>query len=570
MIKPQILTLNLTEKANKALEEKGFNIYNGSLGKLIDTKNKKYEHKYCLLNHDFPPNIHEFDIVIIDLSNEETTEYIKDENIRVKNKSGNNTYLLSKYPQTIFDPRGLSSHILIKGIKEIIHNEAMIIVFQNENIEIEYEIVEENGDHPRSKGLEVHSIYGFMPLFPFSKNKYGEITEVILKHNEIANFLNKYNDDFIYENIFYHPTIWKDEEQIPNPCFHPILKNASDEIISFIYLDRTYGLYTFPILKDNSSFIVEFLENIAPTIHPSLFPNSTQKKWTKSKEYSLPNHQKLLAEKEVIRKEYELKIKQKETEILDNTKKYSFLHDILTETGDDLVTSVIKFLKWLGFQNVVDMDEKAETIKEEDIQIENTKGLLVIEVKGIGGTSKDTECSQISKIKYRRTKERESFDVFGLYIVNHQRHIPAKKRENPPFTKEQKQDAINDERGLLTTWQLFNLYHDIQEGIITKEEAQESLYEYGLISFKPKNIKLLGTIDEIFLKGEVFILNLDGTEINTGDSIFIEKNNKFQQLSILEIKLDDKVINKISKGEVGIKGNILVSKKSKVWIKNLP
>ncbi|MBU2928205.1 hypothetical protein [Winogradskyella psychrotolerans] len=570
MTKPQILTLNLTVKANKILKEKGFNIYEGSLGKLIDTKNQKYQHKYCLLNHDFPPNIHEFDIVIIDLSNEDTTEYRKDENTRVNNKSGNNTYLLCEYPQTVFDPRGLSSHILMKEIKEIIHNEAMIIVFQNENAEIEYEIVEEHGDRHKSKGIEIHSIYEFMPYFPFTKNKYGKTTEVILKQSEIANFLNKYNEDFVYENIFYHPTIWKDEEQIPHPSFHPIIKNASDEIISYIYIGEKYGLYTFPILKDNSNFIVEFLENIAPTIHPTLFPNSSQKKWTNSKEYSLPNHQKLLAEKEAIRKEYELKTKKKETEILDNNKKYSFLHEILTETGDELVFSVINFLKWLGFQNVIDMDEKAETIKEEDIQIENDKGLLVIEVKGIGGTSKDTECSQISKIKYRRAKQRGSFDVFGLYIVNHQRHLPAKNRENPPLTKEQKQDAVNDERGLLTTWQLFNLYYNIQKGIITKEEARDSFYEYGLIAFKPKNITPLGKIDEIFLKGEVFILKLNGIEIKTGDNIFIEKNNEFRKLTILEIKLDDKVVDKINKGEVGIKGNIKVSKKSTVWIKNLP
>ena len=277
-----------------------------------------------------------------------------------------------------------------------------------------------------------------------------------------------------------------------------------------------------------------------------------------------------MAEKDDIKKEYEIKIKQKEAEIFSNRKKYSFLHDILTETGDKLVDSIIKYLKWLGFQNVVDMDDNYESIKEEDIQIENSKGLLVIEVKGIGGTSKDMECSQISKIKYRRAKERDSFDVFGLYIVNHQRHLPAKRRENPPFTKEQKQDAVNEERGLVTTWALFNLYYDIQNGIITKEDAKESFYEYGLIYFKPKNIALVGKIDEIYLKGEVFILNLNGIEIKTGDNLFIEKNNQFRKLTILEIKLDDKVVTKIDKGEVGIKGNIIVSKKSKVWIKNLP
>ena len=71
----------------------------------------------------------------------------------------------------------------------------------------------------------------------------------------------------------------------------------------------------------------------------------------------------------------------------------------------------------------------------------------------IGGTSKDEECSQIFKIKSRRMKELKRFDVFGLYIVNHQKHLPPLNRENPPFTENQIQDAINDERGLLTTWQ---------------------------------------------------------------------------------------------------------------------
>jgi len=91
-----------------------------------------------------------------------------------------------------------------------------------------------------------------------------------------------------------------------------------------------------------------------------------------------------------------------------------------------------------------------------------------------------------------------------------------------------------------------------------------------MISFKPKNISLIGTIDEIFKKGEIFILNLKGTEIKTGDNLFVEKNNKYRKLNISEIKLNDKIVSKVSKGEVGIKGTIKVSKKSKVWIKNLP
>src|SRR5690554_3885497 len=130
--KPRILTLNLTDKSNDILADKGYNIYRGSLGKLVDTKNEKYKFKYHLLNYDFPANSHEYDIVIIDFSNEEVIDYNKSDNERSANKTENNTYLLCKYPQTIFDPRGLSSHAFVKEIREILKKDCLIIVRSEE------------------------------------------------------------------------------------------------------------------------------------------------------------------------------------------------------------------------------------------------------------------------------------------------------------------------------------------------------------------------------------------------------------------------------------------------------
>ena len=216
------------------------------------------------------------------------------------------------------------------------------------------------------------------------------------------------------------------------------------------------------------------------------------------------------------------------------------------------------------------MDEVDSSKLEEDIQIENSNSLLVIEVKGIGGTSKDSECSQISKIKYRRAKERGKFDVFGLYIVNHQRHLPPLNRKLPPFTPDQISDAENDERGLITTYQLFNLYSDISNGIITKEEARKSLYQYGHINFKPSNLKFIDTVQETFLKGSVSILNIKDIELVIGTELFIEYKGKFKTTKIIGLKLDEKSIDKVSNGEVGIKTDKKINKKSKIWIKNLP
>ena len=67
-----------------------------------------------------------------------------------------------------------------------------------------------------------------------------------------------------------------------------------------------------------------------------------------------------------------------------------------------------------------------------------------------------------------------------------------------------------------------------------------------------KNLLLEGTVKKIGKPPKVFyLLKEDETLMD-------------------EIKLDDKIVQEVSNGEIGIKGNIKVSKNSKVWIKNLP
>ena len=65
--KTEICCLNLDEEICDYFS-KDFDIYDGSFGKIVDVTdhNKRYSSTNLLLNYDFPDNIHEFDVFVID------------------------------------------------------------------------------------------------------------------------------------------------------------------------------------------------------------------------------------------------------------------------------------------------------------------------------------------------------------------------------------------------------------------------------------------------------------------------------------------------------------------------
>lgn len=566
--RPKICTFDLGE-VNEELKSEGYNIYEGSIGKKVKVPNfKDYQNHQLLLNFDFPSNLHEYDVFILDLDNPETIEYQHDDHVRQNISGSSYLALLSRYPETLFDPRPLSAFLLNGRLRKINNRRCILIVFATSDYVSEYEPIEISSSNPRAKSIEKYGIYSFFEnRIPTESSMFGKEMKVESMRSDLQNLIERHIKGAIYNQTFSHPTVWENEERINDKKYFPLIRNQNDDIVSYYNHSDNFDLFVFPQFKDKNKFVLEFLKSVAPSISPELFPYSTQNSWKEDKEYRLPNEQELLDEKEQIIKEYDAKIKGVEKRIDKNKTNFAFLHDILSETGDTLVDSVIKYLKWLGFNSVVDMDgENPDSrIKEEDIQVTIEEGLLIIEVKGIGGTSTDSECSQISKIKHRRCKERNAFDVYALYLVNHQRYLPPLKRKNPPFTKEQLNDALNDERGLLSTWQLYNLYYDIQNGIISKKEAQKRFIQFGLVEFRPNDLVLIDEPKEFFKNNQVCIVNIDSVDLSAGEEIIIEKNGKFEKNKIISIKVDEDVVENVSQGEIGIEFSNPIKKKSKLW-----
>lgn len=569
--RPLVCCLDLSAEDIDALKKDGINIYQGTLGKKIKVPNYEDDNNHqLLLNFIFPQNLHEYDIFILNLNNSKTIDYKSDDYIRKDITGKSYFYFQSSYPETLFDPRPISSSVLNNKLDKITNRRCLMIVFTTGNYAIDYELVEISSKGARRKGVETYNIYSFFDHIPLGHSMFGKEMKTLSMRSDLQALLNKHIDGAVYNQTFNHPTIRKNNEQVKDEKYFPLLVNQNEDIISYYNRSDHFDLFILPQFKNKGAFLSEFLKVIAPSILPELFPFSTQYLWKENKEYWLPNEEKLELERKKVEKEYEQKLRSIDKKITQNKAEYAFLHEILTETGDALVDSLIKYLKWLGFTKIRDMDKESDAlrIKEEDLQIEIDSKLLVIEVKGIGGTSTDSECSQISKIKHRRCKERDAFDVFALYLVNHQRYMPPLKRKNPPFTKEQISDAENDERGLLTTWQLFNLYFDIQNRILTKEEARDMFIELGFVEFTPKNLILIDEPKKIFKEGFVCIVNIDSIKLKVGEDLIIEKNGRYLKSKIKGIMINDKHVDEASGGEIGLELSEPIKKKSKLWKKS--
>nr|WP_121271743.1 hypothetical protein [Pedobacter schmidteae] len=561
----KICAFNLPADAVDDLRKNGVELYDGCIGKQVTLNYGMYERShYCLPQSNIPKNLHEYNVVIIDLTNVETIFYDKEQHKKLKNKSTKEFYLTCYRPQNLFDSRAFVLRHLQKNLTQIIDTGALVIIFCSEDEKIEY--------HYSGVGIEdsneTINMYSFHSSIPDHTNKNGEIIKVSKGSSEINNLLRRYADQASYHITFTLPQKYENGKYEPDKTYVPLMLSNKDEVVSFYKNHDDSGIFYFPDIRDKKGFLKSFLQEVAPNLLPKIFPNIAKNKWLEHSRYALPNQKRLDLEKQQLKEKYDKALADKEKEINENNKRYQFLRDLLIETDDTLVQAVIKFLIYIGFENVVD----ADTLKsdgqplEEDIQIETTQGLIIIEVKGIGGTSTDSECSQIGKIRYRRIKQRNKLDVFPHYVVNHQRHLPVDKRVHPPFNENQITDAENDDRGLATTWQLFNLYHFIDAGVLTKDQVRSAFYGKGYLNFIPNDKKNLGKPKEFFQNNTVIIIDLqEEIKIKVNDKLLVIREGAFKLATVLSIQLEGKSVSETAIGEVGFKLDISIAKGSSIY-----
>lgn len=533
-------------------------VYDGCFGKRIDLSPLKRQEYFLLPMVDFPENIQEYDVFVVDLKKPNIEPYAVRDHERRFVGDGENMYFLVPYSQTILDstPFGASLFRYLLPNNSV-KRPQIIIIFQEEQYECSYTIVDRLSDYDyRNKRDKKFSNYMFASSLHLHNSETGE--QFFIENNAWAKklFLGM-EDRLTYKQTFLPRKILNQQTNEYEYDTHvvPLLQNRNGEVVSFAQgFDDEPMFFVLPQADDTTKLemVKRLFEGILYENFSDYFPTIEKSKWIHKVLYAHPEVRKIDDEIISLEKDYLARkelLEHKKDEI---SHSYDFLQKLITATGDDLVQAMIVYLKWLGFEKVIDKDTTAESVLEEDIQVDlGENRLLIIEVKGIYGTSQDSECSQIDKIRYRRLKQNRDCEIYALYVVNHQRGTEPSMRHNPPFTKEQMEDAKSCDRGLLTTWQLFKIYQAVELGVISKEQVRNSLLQAGVISFEPDLAKTLSEPYHSWHGGMVLGIDLD-TPVSVGDEILVENENGWYCAEVISIQQEGTSYESVENGQTGI------------------
>ena len=567
--KTNICCIDLSKDCIDYLKSLGLAVYEGSFGSVFSFKwNIAYtRHYYVLSDVNLPDNLHEYHVFVGDTDIAVHREYKPDEHHINDIADPKEHCLTCGTPINILDLRPYGSKILWDFFKKD-SNKRIQIVFIGDFNSVSYSTSEIGYYNPQNIGT--FSNYDAWSL-QYGKRKYGN--RVLFEDNSLSRILYEGRLNQVkYYHTFETPYVGVDDNQKVDTNYIPLLKNENGECVSYLYCPKNGSLYcVFPQVEDKSSLLKSLFENIIFPHYSRFFPDVEAKLWIHKEDYMLPEEKTIRDKIAAKREELEKEIAELEKQAESVGKKNEYLKHLLTGTGDQLVKAVKVYLEWLGFKNVIDKDETLVDgdIKEEDLNL-NYNGLLVlVEVKGISGTSTDGECSQVDKIVSRRIKQLDTTKVHGVYVVNNQKNVEPLNRQIPPFNKNQVSDAESMDRTLVYTSQLFALYSDIENGYVTKEEARGCFLQHGLANFHA-SFKSLGKPYNYYQGHTIICLDLKGNKVSVGDTIYYKDSlQRLVGLKIESLQQNNTQMEHVETGKTAIKVDMKVPNSVEIFIQTI-
>lgn len=432
--KTNVCCIDLAADCIDYLKGLGLAVFEGSFGSVFTIKwDNSYSHsRYVLSDVSLPENLHEYHVFIGDTDHLNHRKYLANEHQISNIKDPEEKCLTCNRPINILDLRPYGTSVLSKFFKNNRNYKRIEIVFLGAYNSVAYtsSVVGYMSPHP-SGSFSNYDAWGLLN----GDSKEGN--RVVLEENRESRMLfDGRLNQVRYYYTFKRPYIDQGKTREEDSHFLSLLKNEDGECISYLYCTNSGScVCVLPQVDKKSSLLKSLFENIIFPFCSEFFPDIEAKRWIYKSDYELPEEKAVREKIAAKREEYEKEISALESEAVEAGKKNDFLKKILISTGGQLVHAVKTYLEWLGFKDVIDKDETLleGEIREEDLDLNYNGQLVLLEVKGINGTSTDSECSQVNKIVLRRIKQLKTPDVHGVYIVNNQKNIEPLSRQGTTF-----------------------------------------------------------------------------------------------------------------------------------------
>lgn len=568
VLSTNVCCLDLTQECVEYLKGEGFNVYEGSLGSVfhVDWSKTNRSHLNIFVDIDYPKNLHEYHVFVADTTNGKQRNYNEEEHKTKEIDHADNRCLICEEPVSVLDLRPFGTYRLEKAFQAVSSLRRIEVVFIGPFNEVEYTSSRISYYDQQHVGeFNNLSVWGLA----HANGKAGRRTKFADTWISRCLFEGRINA-LCYHHTFTLPTKWEGDEKVADESSFSILDNEDGECVSYIYApDKDFVRVILPDVNDKVGVLKDLFENVLFPVCSEYFPDIEAKRWIHKDEYAVPAELAVQEKIEAKRREFEAEIASLEEESKRVSEQYTFLKDLLTATGSKLVQAVKKYLEWLSFDNVEDKDEtlKEGELKEEDLNLNYDGNLVLIEVKGITGTSTDAECSQVDKIVQRRIKKLRTPDVHGVYVVNHRKNVEPLKRPTPPFNAQQIDDAKAQDRTLVYTMQLFSLYSDIENGYVTKEEARECFMKPGLADFH-SGLTTLEIPYNYYQNDTVVCIELNGTQVSVGDVLYYKDDlNRLVGCKVIGIQQEKQALETASSGKIGIKVEHKVPRNRELWLR---
>ena len=539
--KPKILLVDVESSAFEALAGVGFNLREGSFGQPYEVK--ATSGFLPLTSEPRLPNYSEQEIVVVDLQYE-----VAPQPIGKKTRPNEEFDLWGKCDKGFIDPRSRTTQQVQTAFSRVLDMGGVFVVFAASKTDIEMHM----GKLDRYDRFEIHQNWSSTEWSFLDElvdmdvsDDHGEEMCVADPRSAIGKLLQTHLQGSEYDCTlkggYRHQDPWK--------------AIATNKFGQAVALQRTCGskglVVVLPQLKDKAGFLKSLFTTVLPEIAPHLFPGIEQGRWTHLPDYELAEVIQLHNQRNQLEAKFQTDLAVLEQEVLQARKQDGWMHDLLTQTGDPLVEAVKIGLKNLGFSKVIDMDQvrdKEGKSRREDLQIQDVIPTLVVDIKGIANYPGDEDVMQAGKHATLLMREQKRTDIFGLSLVNHQRHIPPMQRDNEmPFRQELLHVALESQLGLLTAWDFYRLVRNARLHQWKFEHVQPVLYQHGRIEIIPAHYLYIGKVAKVW--ADKFGIDIEHGTVAAGSKIAIEFPVLFEEIDVEGLMVNGKVVNAANAGD---------------------